>query len=62
MPTLLEMRVRRLVSESAVPPVVAGRLAWSGATLGLGIPVGLWLSGFSSTLHLVTEAMVTHLP
>lgn len=61
-PTLLEMRVRRLVSSSAVSPVATRRLVWSGATLGLGIPVGLWLSGFSSTLHLVTEVMVTHLP
>ena len=61
-PTLLEMRVRRLVSSRAVPPVATRRLAWSSATLGLGIPVGLWLSGFSSTLHLVTEVMVTHLP
>ncbi len=61
-PTLLEMRVRRLVSSQVVPPVATRRLVWSGATLGLGIPVGLWLSGFSSTLHLVTEVMVTHLP
>jgi hypothetical protein len=61
-PTLLEMRVRRLVSSPAGPPVATRRLAWSGATLGLGIPVGLWLSGFSSTLHLVTEVLVTHLP
>ena len=61
-PTLLEVRVRRLVSSSAVPPVVAGRLGWSTATLGLGILVGLWLLDFAHTLHLVTEAMVTLLP
>jgi Zn-dependent protease with chaperone function len=61
-PTLLEMRVRRLVSGSAVPPVATGRLGWSSATLSLGIPAGLWLFGFSYTLHLVTEVMVTHLP
>ena len=40
----------------------AGRLAWSGATVSLGILAGLWLLGFSHTLHLVTEAMVTLLP
>jgi Zn-dependent protease with chaperone function len=61
-PTLLETRVRRLVSGSAVPRVVTGRLGWSSATLSLGIPAGLWLLDFSYTLHLVTEAMVTHLP
>jgi len=61
-PTLLEMRVRRLVSGSALPPVATGRLAWPGATLSLGIAAGLWLIGFSYTLHLVTEAMVTNLP
>jgi Zn-dependent protease with chaperone function len=61
-PTLLEMRVRRLVSSSGAPSAATGRLRVSGATLGLGIPVGLWLSGFSHLLHLVTEAMVTRLP
>lgn len=61
-PTLLEMRVRRLVSGSALSPVAMPSLGWSSAALGLGIPAGLWLLGFSYTLHLVTEAMVTYLP
>jgi hypothetical protein len=62
-PTLLEMRVRRLVSESALPPVAAGKLGWwSGTALGVGAALGLWLLGFSDALHLITEAMVTRLP
>jgi Zn-dependent protease with chaperone function len=61
-PTLLEMRVRRLVAGSAVPRAAAGRWAWYGAILVVGLPAGLWLLNFSHTLHLVTEAMVTHLP
>jgi beta-lactamase regulating signal transducer with metallopeptidase domain len=61
-PTLLEMRVRRLVSGGAPPPAGAGRLVWSGATLSVGISAGLWLLGFSDTLHSVTEAMVSYLP
>jgi len=61
-PTLLEMRVRRLVSGPALPPVSAGKLGWCSATLSLGISTGLWLIGFSYTLHLVTETMVTRLP
>ncbi len=61
-PTLLEVRVRRLVSGSAVPHVVASRLGWPTATVSLGILAGLWLLDFSHTLHLVTEAMVTLLP
>jgi hypothetical protein len=61
-PTLLEMRVRRLVSGSVLPPVAAGNAGWSGAALGVGIAAGVWLLGFSDTLHLITEAMVTRLP
>lgn len=61
-PTLLEMRVRRLVSGGAPPAAGAGRLVWSSATLNIGIAAGLWLFGFSDTLHSITEAMVTYLP
>jgi beta-lactamase regulating signal transducer with metallopeptidase domain len=61
-PTLLEMRVRRLVSGEAPPPAGAGRLVWSGATLSVAISAGVWLLGFSDQLHSVTEAMVTYLP
>jgi hypothetical protein len=60
-PTLLELRIRHLVSGSLRQPVATRTLAWSTA-LALGIPAGLWLIEFSHTLHLVTEAMVTHLP
>ena len=61
-PTLLEMRVRRLVSSSALPPVAPGNVGWSGTALGLGAAAGVWLLGFSDMLHLITEAMVTRLP
>ena len=61
-PTLLEMRVRRLVSGGAPLPVGAGRLAWSSVTFSVGVSAGLWLLGFSETLHSVTEAIVSHLP
>jgi beta-lactamase regulating signal transducer with metallopeptidase domain len=60
-PTLLETRVRRLVSGGAPPPA-GGQLVWSSATLSVGISAALWLLGFSGTLHSVTEAMVAHLP
>ncbi len=61
-PTLLEMRVRRLVSGSAPPPVAAGKFGWSGAALSASIAAGAWLLGFPDILHLITEAMVTRLP
>jgi Zn-dependent protease with chaperone function len=61
-PKLLEMRVRRLVSGSPLPPVAVGKMGWPRAVLGLGAAVGLWLLGFSDALHLITEAMVTRLP
>jgi hypothetical protein len=61
-PTLLETRVRRLVSGAAPTPAEAGRLVWSGAMLSVGISAGVWLLGFSDMLHSVTEAMVTYLP
>jgi hypothetical protein len=61
-PTLLEMRVRRLVSGCAVPPAAAGTAGWSGMALSAGIAAGVWLLGFSDALHQITEAMVTRLP
>ena len=61
-PTLLEMRVRRLVSGAAVPPVPTSRLRWSSAMMALCLPVGVWLLELSHSLHQITEAMVTHLP
>lgn len=61
-PTLLELRVRQLISGTPRPPMSTRTLAWSMTTLALGLPIGLWLLEFSYTLHTVTEAMVTHLP
>ena len=61
-PTLLELRVRQLVSGTLRPPVSTRTLAWSGICLALGVPMGVWLLEFSYSLHVVTEVMVTHLP
>ena len=61
-PSLLEMRVRRLVSGAVPTPASRRTFAWSGATAALVVPVGLWLLEFSYTLHAVTEAMVARLP
>ena len=61
-PTLLELRVRQLVSGTFRQPVPTRTLAWSTLALALGVPASLWLVEFSHTLHVVTEAMVTHLP
>ena len=61
-PTLLEMRVRRLVSGSAPRPAAAGTAAWYGIVISAGIAAGAWLVGFSDALHLITETMVTRLP
>jgi hypothetical protein len=62
-PTLLEMRVRRLVSGSALPPA-AGRVGWFGAAVSAGIATGVWVwvLGLSNILHVITEALVTRLP
>ena len=61
-PTLLELRVRHLVSGSFGPPVSTATLVWSSAALALGLPIGLWIFGWSHTLHAVTEVLVAHLP
>lgn len=60
-PTLLETRVRHLVSGGAPPPA-GGHVVWSSATLSVGISAGLWLLGLSGTIHSVTEAIVARLP
>ena len=60
--TLLELRVRQLVSGPLRPPVSTKTLAWSSAGLVLGLPLGLWLLEFSYALHTATEAIVTYLP
>jgi hypothetical protein len=59
-PTLLEMRVRRLVSGSAPRP--ADTRGWSGTAISAGIAAGVWLVGFSDALHLITETLVIRLP
>jgi hypothetical protein len=61
-PTLLEQRVRRLVSGPLTPPVSARTLLWSSGGLILGVPLGVWVLEVSHTLHTVTELMVAHLP
>jgi hypothetical protein len=67
-PTLLEMRVRRLLSGSALSPAAAGMVAWSGfagfagVAMTAGIATCVWALGFSNTLHVITEALVTRLP
>jgi len=60
-PTLLELRVRRLLAGSRAP-AVARRLGWSSVTLGLAVAAGVWLAGVPDTLHAVTEALVMRLP
>ena len=60
-PTLLELRVRRLL-DGTLPPVAARRLGWSSVMLSMSVAAVLWLAGFSDTLHTFTEALVTRLP
>lgn len=60
-PTLLEVRVRRLLAGS-LTPTAARRLWWSSLMVSLTVAGGLWLAGFPDTLHSVTEALVTRLP
>jgi hypothetical protein len=60
-PTLLELRVRRLLAGS-LQPAGARRLGWSSAVVSASLAAGLWLGGFSDTLHSVTETLVTLLP
>jgi beta-lactamase regulating signal transducer with metallopeptidase domain len=61
-PTLLERRVRQLVSGSLGPPASSRKLLWAGAGLFLGLPLGVWMFEISHALHTVTELMVAHLP
>jgi hypothetical protein len=61
-PTLLEVRVRRLVTGSVTTPASGGSLGAASALAALVVPVSAWLLGFSYPLHLVTEALVTYLP
>ncbi len=61
-PTLLEMRVRRLVSGCALPPPSVATAGWSGTAISACVAAGVWLLGVADALHLITEAMVTRLP
>jgi Zn-dependent protease with chaperone function len=61
-PTLLELRVRRLVAGSAVPSTARGWVWQLGTTASLVLAAGLWLTSFSHALHVVTEALVAGLP
>jgi len=61
-PTLLEMRVRRLVGGNAIERS-PNRPLWT--PLAFAAPtaaVVIWLADLSYGLHLITEALVTHLP
>ena len=61
-PTLLEQRVRRLVGGRALAPASRARSPRLAIVAGAAAPVLVWLADVSYTLHVVTEAMVTHLP
>ena len=60
-PTLFELRVRRLLA-GAPPPVTTRMLGRSSAMVSMSFAAGLWLAGFPDTLHSVTEVLVTRLP
>jgi hypothetical protein len=61
-PTLLELRVRRLVAESALPSAAGGCMWRLGTTASLALVAGLWLTDFSHALHVITETLVSRLP
>ena len=61
-PTLLEMRVRRLVADSALPSAARGLMWRLGAIASLVVAAGLWFTDFSHALHVLTEALVVRLP
>jgi beta-lactamase regulating signal transducer with metallopeptidase domain len=61
-PTLLETRVRRLVDGYRPAPRTLALLWCALAAAAVALPVGAWTLNLSYTLHVVTEAMVTHLP
>ncbi len=61
-PSLLEMRVRRLVSGPIAMPHDRAT-PWRAALLAaVALSMCVWLFGLSYALHAVTEAMVTFLP
>ena len=61
-PTLLELRVRRLVADSALPSADRGWMWRLGTTASLVLAAGLWFTDFSHALHVITEALVASLP
>ena len=61
-PTLLEMRVRRLVADSALTSPARGSKWRLVATASLGLAAGFWFTSFSHAVHVVTEALVAGLP
>jgi hypothetical protein len=61
-PSLLEMRVRRLVGGTAIERS-PNRRVW--VPLALSAPTAaavIWVAELSYGLHVITEALVTHLP
>jgi hypothetical protein len=61
-PTLLEVRVMRLVGGGPSAAAARGLIWFSDAALAIGVLACVWLLDLSYPLHQVTEAMVTHLP
>ena len=61
-PTLLELRVRRLVADSTLPSAARGWMWRLGTTASLVLAAGLWFTDFSHALHVITEALVSSLP
>ena len=61
-PTLLELRVRRLVADAALPSAARGWMGRFGATASLVLAAALWFTDFSYDLHVVTEALIASLP
>jgi len=64
-PTLLELRVRRLVTDSALPSAARGWRWRFGTTASVAFAAGLWFTDFSHALHalhVATEALIANLP
>jgi hypothetical protein len=61
-PTLLELRVRRLVTGNIPAPTGRVHFLAGSIAIALALSTAAWLFGVSYPLHVATEALVTHLP